>query len=134
MSRNNIQLYFHLVFGTKYRENLIPASLHYGLYGCIWDKCEQMEIIPIAVNGTENHVHLLFKSDSTSTSAQIVNGVKGSSSYWLNQNKNLVEPFKWQRGYGLFTVSPKDVEMITNYIKKQKEHHKAGTVQNEWEE
>ena len=133
MSRNNLQAYFHIVFHTKHGEKVIDIKLHYKLYGFIWNQCESMELLPIAINGTENHIHVLLKAHSKITIATIVQGIKGASSRWLNEIGNFVKPFNWQRGYGLFTVSPKDVELITNYIKKQKEHHNQDSVLAEWE-
>ena len=102
----------------------MPARLDQGLYSIIWNKCEELDLIPLAVNGTDDHIHILLKSHTEITIAQILKHVKGTSSRWLNENGNFVEPFRWQRGYGLFTVSPKDVDMIISYIKKQKEHHR----------
>ncbi|WP_410503932.1 transposase [Nonlabens sp. Hel1_33_55] len=63
----------------------------------------------------------------------MVNGIKGVSSRWLNATMEPLEPFRWQRGYGLFTVSPKDLNIIINYIKKQKEHHSNGSLEPSWE-
>ncbi len=133
MSRNNLQAYYHIVFWVKRKEVVIKESLHYQLYGYIWERCEKMELIPMAVNGTENHIHILLKTHSNITIATIVQDIKGSSSRWLNVNADFSEPFSWQRGYGLFTVSPKDVEVIVNYIKKQKDHHSKGSVKTDWE-
>ncbi|WP_194850862.1 IS200/IS605 family transposase [Nonlabens antarcticus] len=133
MSRNDIQVYYHLIFGTKYRENTISSLLHYGIYGCIWNKCEEIKVKPIIVDGTENHIHVLVKPNSKITISSMVHLIKGSSSKWLNENHEFLEPFRWQRGYGIFSVSPKDVDMITAYIKKQKEHHNNGTVESQWE-
>ena len=42
--------------------------------------------------------------------------------------------FKWQGFYGAFTVSRWDVDRIVQYVKRQKEHHAAGTVREEWEQ
>ncbi|WP_083988398.1 transposase [Chryseobacterium arthrosphaerae] len=39
--------------------------------------------------------------------------------------------FFWQDGYGAFSVSEKDVQMITNYIKKQRQHHQKHDFKNE---
>jgi hypothetical protein len=41
--------------------------------------------------------------------------------------------FKWQGFYGAFTVSRWDVDQIVEYVKRQKEHHSAGSVRDEWE-
>ena len=38
----------------------------------------------------------------------------------------------WQDSYGAFTYSVKEKDMIINYIKNQKEHHKAETFHEEF--
>ncbi len=134
MSRSNIQAYFHFILGTKNREKLIPISIDSKLYTFIWNKCIELELFSIMINGTQNHIHLLVKSRSDITISEIARIIKGSSSKWLNENIPPEQSFNWQRGYGLFTVSPKDVDMIAGYIKKQKEHHQNGTAKTDFED
>ncbi len=38
----------------------------------------------------------------------------------------------WQEGYGAFTYSIRERDMIINYIKNQKEHHKAESFYDEF--
>ena len=38
----------------------------------------------------------------------------------------------WQEGYGAFTYSIKERDMIINYVKNQKEHHKRETFYDEF--
>ncbi len=40
--------------------------------------------------------------------------------------------FSWQAGYGIFSVSASSVEVVTEYIRKQEEHHKKTTFQEEY--
>ena len=54
--------------------------------------------------------------------------MKGASSHLMRQEVRLGEFFKWQGGYGAFSVSQRDVEMIRGYIHRQEEHHRAGTL------
>ena len=51
--------------------------------------------------------------------------MKGASSRWINLNANLEETFKWQNGYGVFSVSEKDIPKVRNYIYNQEEYHKS---------
>jgi hypothetical protein len=41
--------------------------------------------------------------------------------------------FKWQGGYGAFTVSPYHVEKVRNYVLHQPEHHAAGNTHSSLE-
>lgn len=38
----------------------------------------------------------------------------------------------WQDGYGAFTYSIRERDMIINYIKKQKEHHQQESFYDEY--
>jgi hypothetical protein len=49
--------------------------------------------------------------------------VKGVSSRFANEELRVDHAFKWQGGYGAFTVSRWDVKKVSNYIHNQKEHH-----------
>ena len=39
---------------------------------------------------------------------------------------------KAQNGYGAFSISPSQIEMVKEYIEKQHEHHKKETFQEEY--
>lgn len=133
MSRNKIHAYFHIVFATKHREPLISSNKQSALYKMIWDKCWEIDCEPVMINGMEDHIHLLLNANPSVAISKTVKDIKGSSSRWLNKNVTFVEPFSWQRGYGLFTVSPKDVPMIAAYIQNQKEHHRKNSILKEFE-
>ena len=61
--------------------------------------------------------------------SELVKRLKGGSSHFINETLEQDDvPFKWQASYGAFTVSRWDVGRISEYIKKQKEHHGAGTT------
>ena len=52
---------------------------------------------------------------------------KGRKGEYKNLNN-----FSWQRGYGCFSVSPKDLKVLIEYIENQKEHNKKLTFQDEF--
>jgi hypothetical protein len=52
--------------------------------------------------------------------------VKGSTSHLLNQR--LKVPFKWQGGYGAFTVSRAVLRRVRDYVLNQEQHHQYGTI------
>lgn len=128
MSRNNLQLYIHLVFVTKHRDYMIMERAESQLHSFLWKKAEELETIPLMINGMPDHVHLLIKIPATITISHITQQLKGSSSRFMNDVSGNQELFEWSRGYGAFTVSKKDVDMIANYIKNQKQHHKTGDL------
>jgi len=44
------------------------------------------------------------------------------------------EFFKWQGGYGAFTLRNSEVPKVELCIKKQKEHHAEGAIWKAWEQ
>jgi hypothetical protein len=40
--------------------------------------------------------------------------------------------FSWQNGYGAFTVSASQVDRVTDYIARQKQHHQKETFEAEF--
>ena len=81
----------------------------------------------------EDHIHLLVNANANLSIAKTVKDIKGSSSRWLNATYKFEEGFSWQRGYGLFTVSPVDIPKISHYIHNQKEHHGNDSTIKEFE-
>ncbi len=88
----------------------------------------------LALNGVADHVHLLVMMPSTVTIAELLKQVKGVSSNFANDQLFPHRRFKWEGGYGAFSVSRWDVEKIMGYIRKQKTHHAQNELWPEYEE
>jgi len=61
-----------------------------------------------------------------------VEEIKTSSSKWVKTQGKALVNLHWQNGYGGFSVSPGDVEMVAEYIAQQETHHRAVTFQEEY--
>jgi putative transposase len=85
----------------------------------------------LALNGTEDHIHLLVSVPATITIAGLVKQVNGASSHFVNDNLKPAIRFKWQGSYGALTVSRWDVDDIVAYVKRQKEHHAANKLRQD---
>lgn len=88
----------------------------------------------VVINSVEDHVHVLFKMSRTVTLAKVVEEVKKSSSKWLKTQDPEFKQFAWQAGYGGFSVSESNAAQVANYIRKQEEHHRVKTFQEEYRE
>ena len=58
--------------------------------------------------------------------------VKKESSKFAKTLGDECQSFYWQRGYGMFSVSPTHREMVEEYVRKQEEHHRTSTFQEEY--
>jgi REP element-mobilizing transposase RayT len=79
-----------------------------------------------------DHVHLAIKFSRTVTIAALVEKLKTTTSKWMKTQSAGLLKFAWQRGYGVFSVSPSDIDALLRYIDTQEEHHKTRTFQDEY--
>jgi REP element-mobilizing transposase RayT len=127
MSSAHTELYLHLVWATHRRQALITHALQPRIYGAIADQCAKMRSDVIAIGGMPDHTHLLLRYRPTVTIAEIARRVKGASSHLANQAAG-AHAFRWQDGYGAFTVSRSMVPRVRAYVLDQERHHAAGTL------
>lgn len=84
------------------------------------------------VGGVEDHVHLAIRLSKTATLSKTVSELKTGTSKWLKEVSPKLSKFAWQEGYGAFSISPKDLSAVTNYIDQQEEHHQKVSFQDEF--
>lgn len=131
MPQTHLSLNYHIVFHTKNNVAMISAEwrdrLHAFIGGCV----KTSGGIPIAVGGTDDHVHLLGGLRATHCLADVVKDIKVASSKWVHQEIG-AKLFIWQKGYGAFTVSPGNLERVRNYVLNQEEHHRKRSFREEY--
>lgn len=66
--------------------------------------------------------------------SDLMKRAKGVSSAFANDEADHLSLFRWQEGYGVFSVSRSHLSRVIAYIEKQKRHHEAGRIWPEWEE
>ena len=134
MSQSLSQLYVHLTFGTKRREPLIQNHTESELHAYMAGILKNMESPAILINSVPDHIHILFRLSKNYALAKVVEEVKKNSSKWIKNNFQETKYFKWQIGYGAFSISSSMVEVVKQYILNQKEHHKNIGYREEIEE
>ena len=134
MRHNKLVLYVHLIWATWDRLPFITPEIERRLYRNIESEAQGQGCAVLALNCTDDHVHLLVSIPATISIADLVKQVKGVSSHFVNDELHPTRDFKWQASYGAFSVSRWDVDRIVNYIKHQKEHHLNGELLPEFEE
>jgi REP element-mobilizing transposase RayT len=126
MSHTYANNFIHCVFSTKDRRSLIPATRSAELYAYLGGIARGEGFSLAAAGGTANHVHLLFVLPADYTLAHAVQKLKGNSSRWMGRD------FSWQEGYGAFSVSSSQVEVVKGYIQNQEEHHRKRNFEEEF--
>jgi REP element-mobilizing transposase RayT len=120
------KFYLHVTWATWDRAPLITPRLLEAVDKCIRADCVAIGADVVAFGGVQDHVHLLVRFPTTISVADLVKQVKGSSSHLVSQRLRVA--FKWQGGYGAFTVSHYHVDRVRDYVLRQPEHHAQGST------
>lgn len=133
MANTYSQIYFHLVFSTKNRADLIAQEIEQRIWAYIAGVAKRHGVSPIQIGGIENHIHGLLGVPTILSASQVARAVKGDSSYGIRREFPGMEDFGWQDGYGVFSVSQSAIPDVVLYIKDQREHHAKQTFEDEYE-
>ncbi|MEO9885360.1 MAG: IS200/IS605 family transposase [Balneola sp.] len=131
MPKTHSSVWLHIVWSTKLRKPLLFRSFRFDLFNYLKKYSVENDILLDVINGVEDHVHLLIRLKTTQKISEVLNLLKGTSSRWINLNANLKDTFQWQNGYGVFSVSEKDIPKVRNYIYNQEKHHKSVSYSEE---
>src|ERR1700704_4989645 len=122
----------HLVFSTKNRESFIAPAIEPELHPYMAKIFRALKSPSLAIDGTADHVHILFCLGRVMKIADLVEEVKTGSSKWIKTKGSEFRNFYWQKGYGAFSIGQSQVPALKRYIRDQKRHHKRVTFQDEY--
>lgn len=131
MAHTYANLLVHTIFSTKNRDALITPALKRGLLPYIGGIMRNLRGKVIESNARPDHYHGLFSIPPTLAVADALRVVKTNSSAWVHEAHHLVA-FAWQIGYGAFSVSQSSLPDVIEYIRRQDEHHRKVTFQEEF--
>ena len=132
MANTFSQIYIHVIFSVKQRENLIGKNWKDELYkyitGIVRNKNQKM----ISINGMPDHVHLLIGLKPDKSLSDLVRDIKNNSSNFINEKGFVHGKFSWQEGFGAFSYSDSQLDNVINYIENQELHHQRKTFRDEY--
>jgi putative transposase len=123
----------HLIFATKGREPFIIQRIEPELHAYLAAVSREFDSPALAINGTINHVHMLCALSRKVTVADLVEETKKRSSKWIKTKGPEFRNFRWQAGYGAFSIGRSNVAALKRYIAGQKEHHRRKSFEEEYE-
>ncbi len=133
MSHTYTQLYVHFVWTTHARLPLITPEAEPNIHNIIASKTANFDCHLLAVGGMPDHMHVLVHFPPTLALSDLVKEMKGMSSHYMNHDGSTGDAFKWQSGYGAFTVSKRSVESVIDYVRNQKTRHANNQLIDELE-
>jgi REP element-mobilizing transposase RayT len=129
-----VKIWIHAVWTVKNRKPILTSEVRQTLFDHIHQNALSKEILMEIVGGHNNHVHCLFRLRNNQTIDNVMQLIKGESSFWFNKSELTGLKLNWQKEYFAVSVSESQVEKVKNYILTQEEHHKKKTWEDEYNE
>lgn len=134
MANTYTQIYIHIVFAVKGRQNLISKIWNEELYKYITGIITNEDQKLIVINGMPDHIHILIGLKPNKALSDLVRDIKANSSRFINEKRWINGKFGWQTGFGAFSYNHSQLTNVINYIQNQEEHHKKKTFKEEYVE
>jgi REP element-mobilizing transposase RayT len=124
VSHTFTDLLVHVVFSTADRAPMLSDDIRADVHAYIGGILRELRATPIAVGGTNDHVHILTRLPAELAVADCLRVVKTNSSRWMKEKWPQHRAFAWQAGYGAFSVSESSRTAVIRYIQDQMDHHR----------
>ena len=122
------QLFYHLVWATKDRRPLLTSAIEPAVFAHLRDKAASLGATVYALNGAEDHVHMVVSIPPKIAVATFVGQVKAVASARINKTAPDGASFFWQEEYAAFSLDRKRLADHVRYVDLQKAHHAARTT------
>jgi len=132
MPQSLSSILIHLVFSTKNREPFITTAIEMELHPYLATIFRALKSPSLCIDGTADHVHILFSLARVIAIADLVEEAKTESSKWIKTKGREFRNFHWQKGYGAFSIGQSNVDSLKRYIRGQKRHHQHVSFQDEY--
>jgi putative transposase len=132
MANTYTQIYIHVVFAVRFRQNLIPSDRAEEIRKYMTGIVTNLGSKLIAINNMPDHFHLLIGLKPDISISDTIGKVKSGSSGFINKQRLIAGRFEWQEGFGAFSYSRSQLDTVIAYIGNQQEHHRKKTFQEEY--
>jgi REP element-mobilizing transposase RayT len=132
MSQSFSAILLHVIFSTKDRAPDLSPDLRDRLFPYMGGILAETGAKPLLINGTGDHVHLLFSLPAALAFADVIRVLKANSSRWVHEQFPEHRRFAWQAGYGACSVSQSQRASVLQYIREQEQHHRRRNFQEEF--
>ena len=127
-------IYIHVVFATWNRYPFLDHATRPRLHAYFAGTARKLGVVSVTVGGVEDHLHFMGRFDPAVAFSAVIGQLKKSSTDWLHENFTPLSKFRWQRGFGGFSVSVDRVPSVNRYIERQEEHHRGRSFREEIDE
>ena len=132
MENSFVKIYVHIIFHVKSNKYVMRTGDLPRIYAYIGGILKGLGSAPMAIGGTQDHIHILAPLPKSLAISDFVRIIKSESSKWLKSLDTFYSKFAWQDGYAAFSVSQSNIGVTENYIRNQEEHHLRHSFEDEY--
>lgn len=114
-----LSLRVHLVWATKDRRPWLDPEWRSRLFACAATTLTRNGGKLLCAGSVKDHLHLYVEISATITIAKLVSTLKSNTARWIQHSFPHRRDFRWQHGYGAFTISASDDASLRDYIRNQ---------------
>jgi len=123
------EINLHVTWHVKDNAPVLRDDLEKQVHGHLRRRAaETAGLLCHEVGGTDDHVHLVVSTPPTLCISEWIGRMKGASSHYINQMIANRKVLQWQTGYGVVSFGTRDLAWVVEYVRRQREHHAAGTT------
>lgn len=125
------QILYQIVFSTFNHEKTLDTIKREELYKYISGILKNKKCHLYRIGGVSDHLHIITHLHPSISLALLIKDVKLATTDYI-KNKTLFPNFSgWQKGYGAFTYSLKEKDILIEYVNNQETHHDKRTFKQE---
>jgi len=100
-----VRIWLHCVWGTKNRTPFINRNNKKTIVDHIRENAQKKEIYIDFINGHKEHIHCTISLKKNQCISNVMQLIKGESSFWINKNDVTNTKFEWVDEYFAVSIS-----------------------------
>jgi putative transposase len=126
-----IRIWVHCVWTTNKRTPYLKDEIRDKVIYHIRDYAIQKGIYIDHINGYLEHLHALISLGGKQTISDVMQKIKGESSFWINKSKLTKLKFAWQDDFYSVSIGMPQLDTLRQYIRNQEQHHQKKSLEEE---
>jgi putative transposase len=126
-----LKIWLHCVWTTNKRIPYLGDEIRDKVIFHILENARLKGIYVDHINGYHDHLHALISLGGKQTISEVMQKIKGESSFWINKNKLTRLKFEWQDDFYAVSIGMPQLDILRKYIRNQNEHHQKASFQEE---
>lgn len=119
-----VRIWLHCVWTTKNRIPYLKDEIRDKVISHILENAKAKDMYIDCLNGHQEHLHALISLGRQQNISDVMQKIKGESSFWINKNKLTRLKFEWQDDFYSVSIGLPQLHNLREYIRNQPEHHK----------